>query len=177
MALRRMKAYHSKKRPYTRKSRAKSKAYIKTIPPTKIVKFAMGNIAKFSKKKFNYTINLVSKANSQIRDNAIESARQVIHRDLEENVGKNYYFAVSLYPHNVLREHKIAAVAQSDRFFSGMKHAFGSPIGLSARVKPGKEIFTIAVEKSAIPIARRIYKKVKPKLSCKTFIEVKEIQK
>ena len=44
MALRKASAYTKHyTRPYTRRSSVRSKSYIKTIPPQKIVRFNMGN--------------------------------------------------------------------------------------------------------------------------------------
>lgn len=178
MALRKASIYKKVKRPYTRKSRVKGKSFIKTIPPKRIVKFVMGDIGKQAKGKFAFTVNLVSKEAVQLRDNSIEAARQLIKRHLELNFGADYYFAVSVYPHHVLREHKIAAVAQSDRYFAGMSHSFGKPAGISAQVKPGTTIFRIEVsQKSAIPIVRGIYRKAAPKIGCNSRIEVEELHK
>ncbi len=178
MALRKASVYKKVERPYTRKSRVKGKSFIKTIPPKKIVKFVMGDIKKQAKGKFAFSLNLVSKEAVQLRDNSIEAARQLVKRHLELNFGTDYYFAVSIYPHHILREHKIAAVAQSDRYFAGMKHAFGKPVSIAAQVKPGSRIFRVEVsQKSAIPIVRKIYRRVLPKLGCNSRVEVEELHK
>jgi len=178
MALRKASIYKKIERPYTRKSRVKGKSFIKTIPVGRIVKFVMGDIKKQVKGKFSFALNLVSKEAVQLRDNSIEAARQLIKRHLDLNFGDDYYFAISIYPHHVLREHKIAAVAQSDRFFAGMKHSFGKPVSIAAQVKSGSKIFRVEVsQKSAIPIVREIYHKAMPKLGCNTSIEVEELHK
>ncbi len=44
MAVRKSLSYSKKhSRPYTRVSRAKSKSYIKVVPPNKVVKYNIGN--------------------------------------------------------------------------------------------------------------------------------------
>ncbi len=178
MALRKASIYKKVKRPYTRKSRVKGKSFVKTIPPGHIVKFVMGDIGKQAKGKFSFALNLVTKEAVQLRDNSIEATRQLIKRHLELNFGADYYFAVSVYPHHVLREHKIAAVAQSDRYFAGMSHSFGKPVGIAAQVKPGTKIFRIEIsQRSAIPIVREIYHKAMPKLGCNASVEVEELHK
>ena len=55
MGLRKALAYSKKKvRPYTRKSKIKSKAYIKVIPHNKIVKYNLGNIQAFNEGKLKF---------------------------------------------------------------------------------------------------------------------------
>ena len=52
MAIKNPGPYRDIQRPYTRKSKVKSKAYIKTIPPSVVVKFTMGNSQKWCKRVF-----------------------------------------------------------------------------------------------------------------------------
>ncbi|MCK5235271.1 MAG: 50S ribosomal protein L16, partial [Candidatus Aenigmarchaeota archaeon] len=52
-----------------------------------------------------------------------------------------------VYPHNILREHAQAAVAQADRFYDGMRKPFGKPTGRAARLKEGQPILTIRTNK------------------------------
>lgn len=178
MALKKAAVYKKVERPYTRKSRVKGKSFIKTIPPKHVMKFVMGDIKKQAKGKFAFAINLVSKEAVQLRDNSIEASRQLIKRHLDLDFGTDYYFAIPIYPHHVLREHKMAAVAQADRYFSGMGHSFGKPIGIAAQVKPGTKIFRIEIsQKSAIPLVRKIYHRVLPKLGCDARVEVEELHK
>src|SRR3972149_1894274 len=100
MAFRKASAYSKKKaRPYTRKSGVKSKSYIKSVPYSKIVKFNMGDTRSFNQHKHDYSIRLISEEKIQIRDNALESCRMFIHKDLEEAIPGNYYFAVKIFPH------------------------------------------------------------------------------
>ena len=60
MALRKASSY-SKKRvvPFTRTSKQKGKAYIKTIPPQNIVKFTMGSEKLYREGKFPHELTLV----------------------------------------------------------------------------------------------------------------------
>ena len=138
--LRKASAYSKKEvRPYTRKSSKKSKSFIKAVPQNKIVKFNMGN----SKLQKNYTITLFSEEKVQIRDNALESCRMAINKELDKQIPGNYYFTVNVFPHHMLRENKSAGgVAGADRLSHGMKHSFGITIGRAAIVKEGKEVFT-----------------------------------
>lgn len=177
MGLRKGRCYSKvSKKPYTRKSKIKSKSYIKTIPPMKIAKFVMGDIPGFFKKKYPFTISLIAIDPVQIRDNAIEASRQLIHRHLEKKLKGAFYFAVSAYPHHVLRENKMLTGAGADRMQSGMQHSFGKPVGVAVRIKAGKKIFTVACSKEMVPATRKIISKVKPKLPGKKRIIVEKIK-
>jgi large subunit ribosomal protein L10e len=172
MALRKASAYSKKyARPYTRKSRKKGKSYIKTVPQQKIVKFQMGSLKKFEKGLYKYTLILESKENVQIRDNALESIRQFVHKNLDKELTGNYYLGIKVFPHHIIRENKALTGAGADRMQTGMQKSFGTTIGRSAIVKKGKEILVIGVstEKSA-RFAREVLHKIKPKLPCTTRI-------
>ena len=165
------------KRPYTRKSRVRTKSYIRTSPHTKISKFIMGNIPKFNQGKYDYKVSMVVKDSIQIRDNSMEASRMVINRTIEKKLKGDYYFIMSAYPHHILRENKMLSGAGADRMQSGMKHSFGKVVGISARIKAGGSIFSVACNKDAIPLIRTAFKKVKAKLSGRNSIVVEEIKK
>src|SRR3989338_10509290 len=171
MAALRKASSHSKKivRPYTRKSKSKQKAYIKAVPPLKIVKFEMGNASAFQQGKHIYSVSLIAEERVQLRDNAIESCRTLIVKDLERDVPGLFYFVIKVYPHHILRENKTAAGAGADRLSSGMKHSFGITIGRAAIVDAGKDIFFIScVDEASARVARASLNKIKSKVPCRT---------
>jgi len=178
MALRKALAYSKKhNRPYTRKSSRKSKSYIKTIPPQKISNFKMGNINDFNEGKLKIIIRLVSGEQILIRDNAIESARQYVHKILEENLTGQYYFEVKIYPHHILRENKMLTGAGADRMQSGMTHSFGTTMGRAAMVKSNQEIFLIAVNsEKARKITIKAVEEIKAKLPCHVRLVIENRQ-
>lgn len=178
MALRKAASYSKfKARPYTRKSSKKSKSYIKTIPPQKVVKFHMGNIPAYQQGKFPILIKLNSTENVQMRDNAIEAARQSIHKDLESSFLGQYYFAVKIFPHHILRENKMLTGAGADRMQTGMTQSFGAAIGRAAFLKPDQTIFLIAVNsEKALLATRSAINKIKAKLPCTTRIVVEKVK-
>jgi len=173
MGLRKASSYSKKKaRPYTRKSTKKSKAFIKTIPQNKIVKFNMGDGDSYRKRKHKYEMRLISAERVQIRDNSLEACRQLVNKILDKAIPGNYYFVVKVFPHHILRENKAAGgQAGADRLSHGMKHSFGITIGRAAIVNKGKEIFFISCpdEKTA-RIARAALSKVKAKIPCRSRI-------
>lgn len=174
MALRKGHCYSKPERPYTRKSKVKSKSYIKTIPQSKISKFVMGNFQDYYAKKFEVLVSLVSKQDIQIRDNAIEALRQLVLRHLNERV-KNFCFMLTCYPHHVLRENKMLTGAGADRMQSGMQQAFGTPIGLAAQLKKNSKVFSIACMKDKVSEIREILKKARTKLPGKYSVSVEKI--
>ena len=90
-------------RPYTRKSKKRSKSYIKTVPVSKVVKLKMGDLKGFEKGKFPTILKILTKEKCQIRDNSIEAVRQFLNRFLTETCVKDFYFEVKIYPHHILR--------------------------------------------------------------------------
>ena len=165
-ALRKASAYSRKKvRPYTRKSKSKNKAYIKAIPPIKIVKFNMGNVKAYNEGKHSYVVRLIADEKIQIRDNALEACRTLISKTLEKNSPGQYYLSIKVYPHHILRENKIAAGAGADRLSSGMRHSFGVTTGRAAIVNAGKDVFFISCENDRVArIARDALIPIKAKI-------------
>ena len=138
----------------------------------------MGNIPAFEQGKFPIIINLISLQQVQLRDNAIEAARQSIHKDLETNFLGQYYFAVKVYPHHILRENKMLTGAGADRMQTGMTQSFGTAIGRAALIKKNQSIFLIAVNsEKALQVTRDAIAKIKAKLPCttRTIVEKKKI--
>ena len=169
--IRKFVAYRRLKRPYTRTSKFKSEAYIRMTPNVKVVRFSSGDASKY----FQCTLNLLSKSDLQIRDNALESARQTSNKLLESYLGLNgFHLRINVYPYHVLREHSLAAGAGADRFSSGMAHPFGKPIGVAARVKKGQTIFQLRVDKQNLGIAKQALERASKKLPCPCTIQIIE---
>jgi large subunit ribosomal protein L10e len=172
MAMRKATAY-SKKHvvPYTRVSKKRQRAYVKTIPPSKIVKFSMGNLEMYETGKFPHILHLVAAERVQIRQNALEACRQFINKKLDEQFGGMYFFKIIPFPHHIQRENKMLTGAGADRMQKGMQLSFGKTIAKAAILKENSEIITIAVANpKAVSYVRHILKQVKSKLPCKTKI-------
>lgn len=178
VTLRKANAY-SKQRvhAFTRISKKKNKAYIKTVPPQKIVKFTMGKEQMFDAGKLPHQLTMISKEDVQIRHNALESCRQYINKKLDEELGGNYLFRVLPFPHHIQRENRMLTGAGSDRMQTGMQLSFGKPVGKSAILKKGSRIFFVAVQNpKAVLFTRLVLKQIKSKLPCKTTIFYQEIK-
>lgn len=166
--LRKFVAYRRLERPYTRVSKYREKSFIRGRPHLTIVKFDFGSPSKI----FPCKVSLISKADLQIRHNAMESARITSNKVLEEALGKHYHMKIRMYPHHILRENPLAAGAGADRMSTGMAHPFGKPISAAARVFKGQTIITIGVERQNIDVAKRAIKRASYKLPCKCSIVV-----
>jgi large subunit ribosomal protein L10e len=176
MALRKASAYSKKKVvPYTRISKRRQKSYIKTVPPQKIVKFTMGDNKLFNKNKLSHHLTMIATENVQIRHNALEACRQFINKKLDKEFSGQYLFKVIPFPHHIQRENKMLTGAGADRMQTGMQLAFGKATGKSAIMKPGSEIFFIAVlNPKSVEFTRKVLKQIKPKLPCKTKVLYEE---
>ena len=167
--LRKFVAYRRLERPYTRTSKFKAKSYIRMTPMVKVVRFETGD----TKKSFPHSLKLISKSSLQIRDNALESARQTSNKLLETRLGiSGFHLRVAVYPFHVLREHALASGAGADRFSSGMARSFGKPIGVAARVKKGQTIFQVSVDKQNLGIAKQALERASKKLPCSCSIQL-----
>jgi large subunit ribosomal protein L10e len=159
------------KRPYTRKSKYRSKNFIRASPHSKVVRYVMGS----PNKKFEYTLTLISKKELQIRHNALESARQSCNKILEARAGKSeYYLQLRKHPHHMLRENVLASGAGADRMSTGMAGSYGKVVGLAAQVHKGDEIFVCKVDKKNLATAKESLIRAKNKLpSSYQIIETK----
>lgn len=158
---RKFAAYRNLERPYTRTSKYRAESFIRMTKNPRIVRWHGGDQKKF----FPVRVYLVAKEGLQIRDLALESARQVANRLLEKECGKEgFHLHLRLYPHHVLRENALASGAGADRLSTGMKMSFGKPVGIAAQVKKGQVVLEFFVEKIHTKIAKEAASRAKSKL-------------
>jgi len=168
--LRRANAYRRVERAYTRKSKYRSKSFVRASPNIKIVRYDMGNLTK----DFPVTVQLLAGSTLQLRHNALESARLTSNRHLEGKLGKiGYKIKLRVYPHHILRENPLASGAGADRMSTGMKMSFGKPIGTAAQVKKNQVIMEVSVDEVNLPLAKAALNKAKNKFPCSCKIVVK----
>jgi len=121
------------KKAYTRRE------YMGGVPGSRLVQFDMGNLTE----DFPLEMSLIVEEGCQIRHTALEAARVVINRRLQELGRANFRLKIRVYPHHILRENKQATGAGADRVSEGMRLSFGKPVGSAARVYPGQKIISI----------------------------------
>jgi len=167
--LRKFTAYKNLERPYTRTSKYNKKNFIRGgFPNLKIVKFETGT----ANGTFDTTVQMLSKANLNIRHNALESARLTSNKLLEKNLGKAYHLRIKTYPHHVLRENALASGAGADRLSTGMKKSFGKIVGAAARVKEGQAIMEVRVNKENVKLAKQALERAAKKMPCSCKVTV-----
>ena len=178
MAIRKALAYSKMHDvPFTRISKQKGKAYIKTVPPQSIVKFTMGSETLYRAGKLPHEVTLVADEMAQIRHNALEACRQYVNKRMDTDLAGQYLFRVVPFPHHIQRENKMLTGAGADRMSSGMQLSYGKPMGKAALVKKGTRVFFFAIpNEKAVALVRDILSKIKPKLPCRTKVlyEVKK---
>jgi len=141
--------------------------FIPSIPRNKIVKFNMGT----SSQDYNLKLELRAKERAQIRHNALEAARIAANKKLSNIVGESYHFQIKVYPHVVLRENKMLAMAGADRLQEGMRRAFGKPVGLAARVEIDNVILEVNSKIEYLKDAKEALKVAASKLPIPTYIK------
>ncbi len=178
MGLRKAASYSKKHvTPYTRNSRKKSKAYIRTIPHVKVAKYGIGNMQAFREGKHKFVVKLIANESVVIRDTALEAGRMHVHKMLEAATPGEYFLLVKVHPHHFLRNNKTSGVAGADRMSTGMSHSFGIIEGRAAIVPKGKEIFFCScLNEKSLKIARDAMASVKAKMPCAVKIAFEQIQ-
>ena len=178
MAIRKALSYSKKvNRPYTRVSKVRSKSYIKVVPPNKVVKYNIGNQRAYVDGKLPFILSLISDEQLVIKDLAIESARQVLTKNLETRLMGKFYLWVKIHPHHILRNNKAAAGAGADRLSTGMVQSFGIVEGRAARVLGGQELFMVACDsESSVRVVREILGMAKAKLPCRTRVLFEKVE-
>jgi large subunit ribosomal protein L10e len=111
----------------------------RALPHTSLLIFNMG----VRKDTYDLDLTLRPQQSLQLRSNALESARQVVNKYMEAHIPLDYMFRVLVYPHNVIREHKMSTAAGADRTSRGMSLSFGKPVAIAARIKEGQPIFQV----------------------------------
>lgn len=152
--------------PYTRLE------YIKSIPPVTIPKFDLGN----PKGDFSHTVKLVTLRSGQVRQNALEASRQIANKYLTMKLGEqNYYLKICVFPHHILRENKMMAMAGADRLQDGMRLSFGTPVGRAARVENGQVLMLVQVNANNVEHAKEALRRASSKIPfpCRITVESK----
>merc|ERR1711916_392520 len=96
---------------------------------------------------FPCVVHLVSDEREQISSEALEAARIAANKTLTKHCGKEgFHMRVRAHPFHVLRINKMLSCAGADRLQTGMRHAYGKPQGLVARVRIGQILFSVRLK-------------------------------
>lgn len=162
-----------KKRAYTRVAKkVHRKNYVGGVPGLKIRQYHMG----FGDKDYSHVVHYVTKERVQIRDNAFESVRITIVRNLTKKLtAQNFYMKLRPYPQFFLRENKQAQGAKADRIQQGMSQCpFGKVVGVASRVRSNQKIFSVLVDKANVDFVKNTFQRVDSKLPCKMKVIIEE---
>jgi large subunit ribosomal protein L10e len=79
-----------------------------------------------------------------VSSEALEAARVAANKYMVKNAGKDaFHLRVRVHPFHVLRHNKMLTCAGADRLQTGMRGAFGKPMGTCARVAIGQVLLSI----------------------------------
>lgn len=141
------------------------------VPASRISTFDIGNMSG----EFPITVSLRVKEPCQVRHTSLEAARIAANRALTKKASPTaFHLKIRVYPHIVLREHKMATGAGADRVSGGMRAAFGKAVGTAARVQAGTAIMTIRVTPQAFPIAKEALWKASMKLPSPCYMDIEK---
>lgn len=126
-----------KNKPYP-KSR-----YCRGVPDPKIRIYDVG-MKKKKADEFPLCVHLVSREKENVSSEALEAARIACNKYLTKVAGKDaFHLRVRLHPFHVLRINKMLSCAGADRLQTGMRGAFGKPLGSCARVDIGQVLMSV----------------------------------
>ncbi len=142
--------------------------YMGGVPALRVTQFDTGNL----KTEFPWSLSLGTEEAAQVRDVALEAARISAVRVLEKAAPNEFRLKVRRYPHQILREHKMAMGAGADRISDGMRRAFGKPVGHAVRAPIGAELLTVYTTEGHLDAAKEALRKASHKLPVPTRVIV-----
>eukprot|EP01083_Nonionella_stella_P073384 198372_1 len=117
--------------------------YCRGVPDPKIRIFDIGkrNAAVDS---MPLVVHMISLEKIQISSEALEAARITANRYLIKMCGKDgFHLRIRAHPFHVTRINKMLSCAGADRLQTGMRHAWGKPMGTAARVDIGAVLMSV----------------------------------
>lgn len=144
----------------------KNKPYIKSrycrgVPDAKIRIYDCGN-KKMGVDHFPYVIHLVSDEKEQLTSEALEAARVCANKYMVKYAGKDaFHIRIRCHPFHIIRINKMLSCAGADRLQTGMRHAYGKPMGVSARVAIGQIIMSVRCADKIKHLAREALRRAK----------------
>jgi large subunit ribosomal protein L10e len=117
--------------------------YCRGVPESKIRIY--DNAAKKEPvESFPYVCHLVSDEREQLSSEALEAARVAANKTMTKLSSKDaFHLRIRVHPYHVNRINKMLSCAGADRLQTGMRHAYGKPQGVVARVKIGQVLMSI----------------------------------
>lgn len=127
--------------------------YLRGVPEAKIRIFDSGK-KRAPVDDFAHVVHMFSDEDEQLSSEALEAARIAANKYLVTKAGKDaFHMRVRAHPFHVIRINKMLSCAGADRLQTGMRHAYGKPAGVMARVRIGQILISIRVKEVHVPIA------------------------
>lgn len=99
--------------------------------------------------EFPLCVHMVSREYEQVSSEALEAARICANKYLVKMCGKDaFHMRVRLHPYHVLRINKMLSCAGADRLQTGMRGAYGKPLGTVARVNINQIMISVRVKEA-----------------------------
>jgi large subunit ribosomal protein L10e len=128
--------------------------YNRGVPDPKIRSYDIGH-KKGGHDELPICINLVSKELEQISSESLEAARVASNKILLAKCKREgYHLRIRVHPWHVLRINKMLSCAGADRLQTGMRGAYGKPIGKVARVKIDQVLISVRTKEEFVEIAK-----------------------
>jgi len=114
--------------------------------------------------EFPAVVHMMSDEREQISSESLEAARIAANKYLVNRAGKEaFHLRMRAHPFHVIRINKMLSCAGADRLQTGMRHAYGKPAGVVARVKIGQILISVRCKKATLPIAIEALRRSKMK--------------
>ena len=127
--------------------------YNRGVPDPKIRIYDLGR-KKASVDDFPFCVHLVCDEHQQITSEALEAARICANKYMTKQSGKDaFHLRVRVHPYHTIRINKMLSCAGADRLQTGMRHAWGKPYDLVARVNIGQVLLSIRTRDQFRPVA------------------------
>ena len=139
--------------------------YNRGVPDAKLRIYDIGK-KKANFEEFPQCVHLVSDEQEQITSEALEAARIAANKYMSTRAGKDtFHMRMRVHPFHVLRINKMLSCAGADRLQTGMRGAFGKPLGKAARVDIGTILMSIRVQQQNLPHAMEALRRAKFKFA------------
>eukprot|EP00695_Tsukubamonas_globosa_P003147 TRINITY_DN48_c0_g1_i8.p2 TRINITY_DN48_c0_g1~~TRINITY_DN48_c0_g1_i8.p2 ORF type:complete len:213 (+),score=115.78 TRINITY_DN48_c0_g1_i8:70-708(+) len=157
---------YQKNKPYP-KSR-----FCRGVPDPKIRIYDIGK-KRASVDEFPLCVHLVSRELEQVSSESLEAARVACNKYITKNGGKDsFHMRIRVHPFHVLRINKMLSCAGADRLQTGMRGAFGKPLGTVARVAINQILMSVRAKDEALPNVVEALRRTKFKLPGRQHILV-----
>lgn len=157
-----------------KRSRSHRREFVRGGADSKITRFDVGNREK---NDWELKIAMLALETKAISHFALEAIRVNINRRLIKKIGRpNFHLKIRAHPHTTYREHAMMSFAGADRLSSGMRNAFGRPVGRCARVRAGSFIVEVGVAFRHVEEAKKSLKIAAQKMCTRTRIVLLEVE-